>query len=115
MKLSSNSAKEKCPEELVKIAKDRTIINVDKKNYPWPSDPKGYFLVKIENGLICCGFVNKKTDILKLELRGKNVEKMIKEIAKRKLCSNFETMGYIASELMIAKNALENNKKYTQR
>mgnify|MGYP001617788204 CR=1 FL=1 len=105
----------KCPEEPIKMSKERTIINADKQSYPWPSDPKGYFLVKIEDGLICCGFVNKKNNEMKIELHGKNVEKMIKEIAQRKLCSTFETMGYIASELMIAKDALENKKEYVQR
>ena len=45
-------------------------------------------------------------------------DKIIKEIAKRKLV-NLEQMGYIASELMIAKDCLKNNslasKKYIQR
>ena len=70
-------------------------------------------MVKIEAGFLHCGFANSKHEV-KIEFIGKNVEKMIKEIAKRKIC-DLEHMGYIASELMIAKNCLENQKKYVQR
>ena len=106
--------KSACPTTTVSIPAEREVILSDTLKHTWPSDPNGYFLVKIENGLICCGFVAKQTHVMKVEFRGANVNEMIQEIAKRKLC-NFETMGYIASELMIAKGALENNRKYIQR
>ena len=104
----------KCPSDTITVSQEREIILSDHLAFPWSKDPKGYFLVKIENGCICCGFVNHQ-HTMEVELKGKNVEKMIKEIARRKLCSTFETMGYIAAELMIAKDALEKNKKYVQR
>jgi len=106
--------KKLCPETPVKISEKREIILSDTFKQPWPEDPKGYFLVKIEQGTICCGFVEKKTHTLIVEFKGTNVFKMIQEIAKRKLC-NLTTMGYIASELMIVKRALEENKEYKQR
>ena len=105
--------KEICPTSPIKISSDCKVIFTDEKKYLWRRDSKGYFLVKIEAGFLHCGFANSKHEV-KIEFIGKNVEKMIKEIAKRKIC-DLEHMGYIASELMIAKNCLENQKKYVQR
>jgi len=104
----------KCPLHPVDIPEDREAIETDGLKFPWKQDPKGYFLVKIKDGQICCGFVNNEHK-MELELKGKDPDKMIKEIAKRGLCSTMEHMGYIASELMIAKDALDNDKKYVQR
>jgi len=103
----------KCPFHKIDIPLNREIIKTDKLKFPWRQDPKGYFLIKMEKKQICCGFVSPRHK-MKMEFRGKNMEKMIKEIAKRKLVG-LEQMGYIASELFIAKNCLENNKKYVQR
>ncbi|MFA5318181.1 MAG: hypothetical protein WC323_01765 [Patescibacteria group bacterium] len=103
----------KCPRHKIKIPKNREVVKTDRLKFPWQQDKNGYFLVKIEDGQICCGFVNNKHEMI-LELRGKNMEKMIKEIAKRKLVG-LEQMGYISSELIIAKDCLKNNKKYIQR
>ena len=102
-----------CPVSQIKISSKRKIIFTDEKKFPWKKDAKGYFLVKIENNEIHCGFANNKHEV-KIEFVGKNPEKMIKEIAKRKIC-DLERMGYIASELMIAKNCLESGKKFVQR
>lgn len=103
----------KCPQHKIEISENRELVNCDNKTFPWKQDPNGYFLVKIEDGLIKCGFVNNQNK-MELELEGKDPDKIIKEIAKRKLC-DLEHMGYISSELMIAKDCLENNKKYIQR
>jgi hypothetical protein len=104
---------DKCPFHPIEIPDSRQIIDCDKLNFPWVEDKKGYFLVKIEDDIICCGFVNNK-HVMEIELKAKDPDKIIKEIAKRKLCDT-QHMGYIASELMIAKNCIENNKKYVQR
>ncbi len=103
----------KCPSHPVDIPKDREIVEVDSLEFPWRQDPNGYFLVKLENGLVCCGFVNNSHKMA-VEFRGTNIEKMIKEITSRKLVG-LEHMGYIASELEIAKNCLESGTKYIQR
>ena len=103
----------KCPQHPIEIPEDREIVHTDDKEYAWSGDSKGYFLVRIQDGMLCCGFVNSEHKMV-LELRGRDPEKMIKEIAARKLCS-LENMGYIASELMIASQAMENGKKYIQR
>jgi len=114
----------KCPYHKIKIPENREIVKTDKLKFPWKQDPRGYFLVKIKNDQIYCGFVSNKHK-MKVEFKGKDPDKIIKEIAKRKLVG-LAQMGYIASELMIAKNCLKNNppsskdfseasKKYIQR
>ncbi|MFQ5531922.1 MAG: hypothetical protein ACE5ES_04865 [Candidatus Nanoarchaeia archaeon] len=115
MKQQSQS-KEKCPCVPIEISKDREIVETDNIQFPWSMDTNGYFLVKIVEGKICVGFVKSINDQHKmvLELRGKNPDKIIKEIAKRNIC-NLANMGYIASELMIAKDCLDKGTKYIQR
>lgn len=103
----------KCPQHKIEISEDREIISCDEKEFSWKQDQNGYFLVKIENNKLFCGFVNNNHKMI-LELKGRNPDKIIKEIAKRKLV-DLEHMGYIASELMIAKDCLENGKEYVQR
>ena len=103
----------KCPTFPIKISPKRKIILTDNLKFHWKRDKKGYFLVKIENKKIHCGFVNNNSEMV-IEFTGKNPDKIIKEIAKRKLC-DLEHMGYIASELTIAENCLNKGKKYIQR
>ncbi|MBS3093724.1 hypothetical protein J4456_04050 [Candidatus Pacearchaeota archaeon] len=103
----------KCPTEEIQIIKKREIVYTDEKQFPWTQDPNGYFLVKIENNLICCGFVDNEHRMT-IEFRGKNPDKIIKEIVKRNLCEN-NHLTYIAQELMLAHECLINNTKYTQR
>lgn len=102
-----------CPQEKIEITPEREIMFTDDLQFPYHQDENGYFLVKIENGLICCGFVNKEHHML-FELRGINPDKMIKEITRRNPCSK-ETLAYIAQEVMIAYTCLINDKKYIQR
>jgi len=103
----------KCPLHPIEIPDDREIVNCDNIKYPWKQDPNGYFLVKLEGDTICCGFVNNNHKMI-LELRAKYPDKIIKEIAKRKLVGLVH-MGYIASELMIAKQCLDSGNSYVQR
>ena len=105
--------KTKCPCAPIEIPSDREIINCDKLKFKWKQDPKGYFFVKIENNRICCGFCTTKNKMI-IELRGKNPDKIIKEIVRRNLC-NKSNLGYIASELTIAHNCVVKHKKYSQR
>lgn len=105
--------KKKCPCIKIDILSNRKIILCDKLKFPWKQDKKGYFLVKIEKKEIHVGFVNNSHKMT-LELRGTDPDKIIKEIAKRKLC-DLEHMGYIASEIMLAYSCIKNKKKYVQR
>ena len=102
-----------CPIQEIDVKQDRRIIYCDNLTFPWNQDPNGYFLVKIEKDILYCGFVTHDTKMI-LELRGKNPDKIIKEIVKRDLCSK-GNIGYISSELMIAYNCIKNNLPYVQR
>lgn len=119
MKTQNQESKEKvripCPIQEIDIKKDREIIYCDNLTFLWNQDSNGYFLVKIdrENEMLCCGFVNNEHKLI-IEFRGKNPDKIIKEITRRNLCSK-ENLAYISSELMIAYNCLKNNIKYVQR
>lgn len=117
MKTQNQESKEKiripCPISEIEIKNDREIIYTDNLTFPWNQDPNGYFLVKIDKEMLCCGFVNNEHKLI-LEFRGKNPDKIIKEITKRDLCSK-ENLAYISSELMIAYNCLKNNLPYVQR
>jgi hypothetical protein len=104
---------ETCPCAPIDISEDREIVDCTDKEFEWTQDPNGYFLVKIENDEICCGFCTTDHKMT-LELRSTDPDKIIKEIVKRDLC-NKDNIGYIASELMIAFNCIENNLPYTQR
>jgi len=105
--------KKKCPFNKIEIPENRKIIFCDKLKFPWKHDKKGYFLVKIKNKMIHCGFVNSKHKMV-VEFISKDPDKIIKEIAKQKIC-NLENMGYIASELMIADYSIKNRTEYVQR
>lgn len=102
-----------CPHFPLEISPSRKIILADNLKFPWRKNKKGYFLVKIQDKKIHCGFVGNKNKMI-IEFVGKNPDKIIKEIAKRKLC-DLEHMGYIASELMIALDCAKNGKEYIQR
>ena len=104
---------DKCPLHTIEIPEDREVVFCDDLRHEWHGDEKGYFLVKLEEGLICCGFVGPGHRMV-VEFRGRDPDKIIKEIAERRLCS-LGNMGYIASELMIAAAALKSGKKYIQR
>lgn len=117
MKTQNQESKEKvripCPIKKIDILDKREVIYCDELEFPWKQDPNGYFLVKIDNEWLCCGFVNNEHKLI-LEFRGKNPDKIIKEITRRNLC-NKENLAYISSELMIAFNCLKNNLNYVQR
>ncbi len=96
----------------LRILDNREIVDTDKLSFRWSQDRKRYFLIRIENGHIHCGYVNN--DRLGIEFIGKDPEKIYKEIARRKLCS-LEHMGYLGMELCRAKKCLAEKKKYIQR
>jgi len=102
-----------CPIKPIIIRQDRETIDCDKKKYPWTCDPQGYFLVKIENKKIHCGFVNINHELI-LELTAANPDNIIKEIVARNLVDK-PHLAYIASELIIAHTSIQNNQPYTQR
>lgn len=114
-KMENKQKTKSCPFKEIEIKENREIVYCDNLSFPWNQDPNGYFLVKIdkENEMLYCGFVNKNHELI-IEFRGKNPDKIIKEITRRNLCSK-ENLAYISSELMIAYNCMINNQNYVQR
>ena len=114
-KTENKQKTKQCPIKEIEIKENREIIYCDNLSFPWNQDSNGYFLVKIDrkNEILCCGFVTPEHKLV-FEFRGKNPDKIIKEITRRNLCSK-ENLAYIASELIIAYNCMINNKNYVQR
>ncbi|MFH1072828.1 MAG: hypothetical protein V1743_05350 [Nanoarchaeota archaeon] len=102
-----------CPHYPITIPENRKVVYTDHRNFPWKSDPKGYFLIKVEKGYICCGHVSSKHRMM-TEFRGKEPLKIMKEIAHRKLVKNYEHIGYLTKELLRAKECLNKGEKYVQ-
>jgi hypothetical protein len=98
----------------IELPDNHPTFKCDDQNYPWEGDDSGYFLVKIEKGLIKCGFVGSDHK-LKLELIGENPFNLMQEIVKRDLTSNKQHLGYIAQEIMIAHRSLQEDTEYIQR
>ena len=94
------------------IPEKREVIHTDGLRFPWREDPAGYFLVRTDGDRIRVGFL--EDDVMTLELQGSDPYNIIKEIAKRDLI-NKEHMGYIAAEIVRAKQAIDTNETFVQR
>ncbi|MBI5390492.1 hypothetical protein HZB02_03315 [Candidatus Woesearchaeota archaeon] len=101
-----------CPTHPVNINK-RKIVHCDRLSFRWKPNPKGYFLIKIEKGNICVGFVNQQHRML-YEFRGNDPDKIAKEIARRRLCT-LEHMAYLGQEVHRAFHCLSERKRFVQR
>ena len=96
----------------MEIPDNREIIQTDTLRLPWKEDKACYFLIRIANGKIHCGFLSGH--VMAVEFVGKDPFNMIKEIARRGLI-NQEHMGYVACEIMRASICLEGNEEFIQR
>lgn len=104
----------KCLGVPIKIDDDREVIFCDELEFPcgWkPGD--GYFLVKIENGMICVGYVDGSHN-LNIEFRGSDPEKLIREVTRQDFVDKPHA-AYIAAEIILAHQCLINDVKYVQR
>jgi thymidylate synthase len=78
------------------------------------NDPRGYFLIKIENGEIVVEhrlFDGRKSGY---EFRGKSAEELYKKIVNENLISKFDHAAYLGKELARAEIALKEGKEYSQ-
>jgi flavin-dependent dehydrogenase len=73
----------KCPQHKINISKDREVINCDNLQFPWKQDPNGYFLVKIKDNEINCGFVNH--NFYKQKTSKKNINRIKKFVFKNEV------------------------------
>ncbi|MBI4439691.1 DUF4346 domain-containing protein [Candidatus Woesearchaeota archaeon] len=88
---------------------------IDTRKFPktWDPDEKGYFLIKINRGLIEVGFVTSRHRLTK-RLIGNNAEEMLHAIIRKGLVSKLAHAAYLGRELAKAEIALKRRKKYTQ-
>lgn len=104
----------KCLGIEIEVNPGREIVFCDGLEFPcgWkPGD--GYFLVKIEDGLICVGYVDGKHH-LDIEFRGSDPDKLIREITRRDFVDKPHA-AYIAAEIILAHHCLVNGLTYVQR
>ena len=104
----------KCLGIEIEINPDREVVQCDALEFPWEwKEEDGYFLVKIENGEICIGYVDENHQ-LNIEFRGTDPEKLTKEIVRRDFLNPSHT-AYIGAEIILAHQCLETGAEYVQR
>ena len=104
----------KCHGKTIHIRDDREVVECDGLEFPWEwKEEDGYFLVKIENGQICIGYVDGNHD-LNIEFRGTDPETLTKEIVRRDFLNPSHT-AYIAAEIILAHRCLVDGIEYVQR
>ncbi|MBS3153558.1 DUF4346 domain-containing protein [Candidatus Woesearchaeota archaeon] len=106
--------RDKCGYEPIYILKDVKNIEAGK----WDEntiqiDPRGYFLIRITEGRIEAGLVNKKNEMIAI-VRGNNAVDIVHEIIKRKLISRLDHAAYMGRQLARAEYCLKNNKEFVQ-
>ncbi len=104
----------KCLGIPIDIRENREVVFCDELEFPfrWKKGD-GYFLVKLEDGMICAGWVDGDHE-LRIEFRGTDPDKMTKEMVRREFLSHSHT-AYIAGELILAHHCLVNGLEYVQR
>ncbi len=85
-------------------------------NRPWKLDPKGYFLIRIneEHGKIEAAFCDLKENKVRIIIRGDNPMEIYTAILKEDLISLLDHAADIGVELEKAYIALKTGQKYTQ-
>lgn len=104
----------KCLGIEININPDREVVLCDGLKFPcgWkPGD--GYFLVKLEDGMICAGYVDGNHN-LDIEFRGSDPDSLIREITRRNFVDKPHAV-YIAAEIMLAHRCLVGGREYIQR
>ena len=68
----------------ITINPDRKVVQCDSLEFPcgW-KEGDGYFLVKIEDGNICVGWVDGGRHELNIEFRGSDPDKLIREVTRQ--------------------------------
>jgi len=104
----------KCLGIPIHIHDDRQIVYCDDLQFPcgWKAGD-GYFLVKLEDGLICVGWVDGNHH-LSIEFRGSDPDKLIREVTRQDFVDKSHA-AYIAAEITLAHRCLIDGTEYIQR
>ncbi|MEM5772681.1 MAG: thymidylate synthase [Candidatus Aenigmatarchaeota archaeon] len=86
----------------------------NKKEVEFEDDPRGFFIIKLENGEIVVEHRLKDGRKSKYEFKGKNAEELYKKILNENLVSRLDHAAYLGKELARAQKALEEGKEYKQ-
>ena len=91
-------------------------IDAAKINRPWRLDPKGYFLIKVNNELkkIEVAFCDLKENKVRIIIRGDNPVEVYTAILKEGLVTMLDHAADLGVELEKAYISLKYGKKYTQ-
>lgn len=105
----------KCLGKTIHIRDDRKVVLCDELEFPcgW-KEGDGYFLVKIEDGLICVGWVDGDSHELNVEFRGSDPDRLIREITRQDFVDKAHA-AYIAAEIILAHRCLVDGAEYVQR
>lgn len=103
-----------CAGKTIRIHPDRKVVLCDglERSCRW-KEGDGYFLVRIQDGLICVGWVDGSHE-MHIEFRGSDPETLIDEVVRQDFVDK-HTAAYIASEIMLAHRCLAQGEDYTQR
>jgi hypothetical protein len=105
----------KCLGIPIRISDDRKVVFCDELEFPcgW-KEGDSYFLVKIEDGMICVGFVDGTTHEMNIEFRGSDPDKLIREVTRQDFVDKPHA-AYIAAEIILAHQSLKTGTEYVQR
>ena len=99
----------------VKASNSREIAASYNEPKEWKMDPKGYFLIRIDENkhVIEAGHCIER-NIVDAKITGKNATEIFNTIIRENLISSFQHASYLGKELYKAESALKNKLKYVQ-
>ena len=105
----------KKPSFLKPIKKDGNIdeIKAERSMNEWKMDPKGYFLIRINEGQIEAGYCSKENELLKV-IKGKDPYELYYTIIREELVTTLQHAAYLGSEFQKAYICLKTRKEYVQ-
>ena len=99
----------------IKASNSREITASYNEPKEWKMDPKGYFLIRIDENkhVIEAGHCIER-NIVDAKITGKNATEVFNTIIREGLISSFQHASYLGKELYKAELALKNKLKYVQ-
>lgn len=91
----------------------KTISAEYDKIKDWKMDPKGYFLIKLDNGLICVGYCTSENELV-AEITGKTALEIVNTLIREDMISSLQHAADMGIELCKAEIALVNGLEYVQ-
>lgn len=92
---------------------EKTIEAKYDKIKDWRMDPKGYFLIKVENNLIHVGYCTKENKMV-AEITGTTAIEIVNTLIKEEMISTLQHAADMGIELHKAEMALKHGYEYVQ-